>query len=60
VSKFGIVTSGGHTAQFEVLGDVLHVTSEFGVKKTQLGDLPAEMLAGRLLREQIAEAKLKL
>ena len=56
MSKNGTVSRGNHTAQFEVIGRMLKVTSVFGVKQTHLGDLPAEVLAGMLLGEQIADS----
>jgi hypothetical protein len=58
MSKSGLVTRGIYTAQFEVTGKMLKLTSVFGVKQAQLGSLPAEVLAGMLLGEQITEAKL--
>lgn len=60
MSKSGIVECGDHIAEFEEIEGMVRIKSEFGTKATQLGDLPAEMLAGRLLREQVAAANLKL
>jgi len=51
-----MVTRGKHTAQWEEVSGMVKVTSVFGVKQAQLGGLPAEVLAGMLLGEQIAEA----
>lgn len=56
MSKSGMVTRGKHTAQWEEVSGMVKVTSVFGVKQAQLGGLPAEVLAGMLLGEQIAEA----
>jgi hypothetical protein len=50
------VKRGEHTAQFEEHGGMVTVTSVFGTKTAQRGSLPAEVLAGMLLGEQIAEA----
>jgi hypothetical protein len=57
MSESGIVKAGQHTAEYEVFKGMVRITSVFGTKTTQLGGSPAEFLAGRLLREQIAEDK---
>jgi hypothetical protein len=57
VSKSGEVQRGEYSADFEVIGGMVRVTSIFGTKQTQLGSLPAEVLAGMLLGEQIADEK---
>jgi hypothetical protein len=59
MSKSGMVQRGEHSAQFEVEGDILTVTSPLGQKKTQVGQMPAEILAGQLLGELIAESHRK-
>ena len=59
MSKSGMVRRNGHIAQFEVVGDIVSVTSPLGHKETQLGNLPAEVVAGMLLGELIAEAHRK-
>ena len=51
---------GKHIAQFEVNGEILTVTSEFGVKKTQLGDSEPQVLAGIILGEQIVASKISI
>jgi hypothetical protein len=60
VDKRNIVKCGEHIAEFEEIEGMVRIKSEFGTKATQLGDLPAPMVAGQLLREQVAAAKLKL
>jgi hypothetical protein len=54
-----MVRRNGHIAQFEVVGDIVSVTSPLGHKETQQGELPAEVVAGMLLGELIAEAHRK-
>lgn len=56
MANSGTVTRGRHSAEFEVVGKMLKVTSPFGVKHAQLGRTPPEVLAGMLLREQIDDA----
>jgi hypothetical protein len=56
MSKSGVVTRGSHTAHFEEANGIVTVTSPLGVKKAQRGGMPAEVLAGMLLGELIAEA----
>jgi hypothetical protein len=58
VSKFGFVTRGLHTAEFEVVGKIITVRSVFGVKRAKLGDLPTEVSARGLLGDQIREASI--
>lgn len=50
------MTRGSHTAHFEEANGIVTVTSPLGVKKAQRGGMPAEVLAGMLLGELIAEA----
>jgi hypothetical protein len=59
MSKSGVVTRGGHTAQFKEHGGMVTITSVFGSKTTQTGGLPANIVAGNLLGEQILAAKVK-
>lgn len=59
MSKSGMVQRGKHTAQFEEIDGLVKITSVFGTKQTQLGSTPAEVLAGIMLAEQIAEAERK-
>jgi hypothetical protein len=54
-----MVQRGKHTAQFEEIDGLVKITSVFGTKQTQLGSTPAEVLAGIMLAEQIAEAERK-
>jgi hypothetical protein len=57
ISNSGTVSRGEHTAQFEVVGKTLTVTSVLGTKQAQLGKTPPEALAKLLLAEQIIEAR---
>jgi len=57
MTRKGTVSSGQHSARYEVTGGMVRVTSVFGAKSAQLGRLPAELLARMLLSEQIADAK---
>ncbi|QDM32024.1 hypothetical protein FNL55_12310 [Tardiphaga sp. vice352] len=45
-----------HSGSHEISSGMIFVTTEFGQKKTQLGNLRAETLAGMLARELAREA----
>lgn len=55
MSRGGTVVLGPHSARYQLTGSTLTITSVLGVKSAQLGRLPAEVLAGILLREQVAD-----
>jgi len=42
-----------HTGQWVMDGQLVRVTSAYGVKSTQLGESPAGLIAMRLLRELV-------
>lgn len=51
---------GGKTyvGDFEVEKGMVVLSSEFGQKRAQIGSLPAELLAGMLLSEQVSAYEL--
>jgi hypothetical protein len=56
MSRSGEVSRGNHTATYDVRGgNVIIDAGVLGRKSAELGRLPAEVLAGLLLRELIVE-----